>query len=86
MRQATTPPADYIYNASLFQQVGQFNERLQAWTDWTDPAAATWLRDRGVGYIYVGPKGGQFEPSALAQNPSLNELYSRDGVFIFEVR
>jgi len=85
-RLSTTPPADYTYSTSLNRQVRQFNEELQDWSDWSDPAAAAWLRNQGVSHIYIGPKGGQFEPSALARNPSLTKLYGQDGAFIFEVR
>jgi hypothetical protein len=85
-RESTTPPADYNYNAALSRQVNQFNEGAAAWTDWSDPAAAEWLKDQGISHIYVGAKGGQFDPSALARNPSLLQVYGLDGVFVFRLR
>jgi hypothetical protein len=85
-RESTTPPADYYYSPALSRQVNQFNEGAAAWTDWSEPAAAAWLEDQGVSHIYVGAKGGQFEPSALARNPAMAQVYGRDGVFVFELR
>ena len=85
-RASTTPPADYIYDLDLAQQVNQFNEEANEWSDWSDPAAAEWLRDQGVSHIYVGEKGGRFEPADLARNPGLRQIFGRDGVFIFEIQ
>lgn len=85
-RHSTTPPADYTFDRTLFRQVRQFNEEAATWSDWSDPAAATWLKEQQVSHIYIGPKGGQFDPAALARNPLVALLYAQDGVFIFEVR
>jgi len=65
-------------------QVNTFNEELANWSDWSDPSAAAWLGEQGVSHIYVGPKGGQFEPASLAQNPSVRLLFFQDGVFLRE--
>jgi len=80
-----TPPADYIYNRSLAQDVKAFNRHVQSVGDWSDPAAADWLGEQGVSYLYVGAKGGTFDPGILAKNPSLQMVFARDGVFIFAV-
>ena len=85
-RASTTPPADYIYDRDLAQQVSQFNEAVNEWSNWSDPAAAQWLKEQGVSHIYVGKKGGHFEPDALARNPEMRQLYGSDGVFIFEIQ
>jgi hypothetical protein len=85
-RASTTPPADYIYSQALATEVRQFNEAAADWTDWSAPAAVAWLKEQGVSHIYVGAKGGQFEPAQLARNPAVNLLYATDGVFIFELR
>ena len=83
-RATTTPPADYIYSRELARQVAQFNETAEV-MDWRSPAGAEWLRSQGVSYIFVGQRGGFFDPAALARNPALALRYSYDGVFIFAV-
>jgi hypothetical protein len=82
---STTPPADYIYDRSLAQDVKAFNLHVQSEPDWSDPAAVDWLKEQGVTHLYVGAKGGTFDPAFLAKNPSLQMVYARDGVFIFAV-
>jgi hypothetical protein len=82
----TTPPADYIYSPALAAEVDAFNRAASERADWADPAAAAWLAEQGVTLVYVGPRGGFFEPAALARNPGLALRYARDGVFIFAVR
>jgi hypothetical protein len=83
---ATTPPADYIYDPALAAEVDAFNEGAAVRTDWADPAAADWLADWGVSLVYVGPRGGFFDPAALARNPNLDLRYAHDGAFIFAVQ
>ncbi|HSM57114.1 MAG TPA: hypothetical protein VK879_13255, partial [Candidatus Sulfomarinibacteraceae bacterium] len=84
-RATTTPPADYIYNREMVQQVTAFNQAAEAVEDWSDPAAAEWLREEGVTHIFVGRRGGFFDPAELLRNPALALLYDYDGVFIFAV-
>ena len=81
----TTPPIDHIYNSDLFKQVREFNQAASAVTDWSDPAQADWLREQGVSHIYVGKRGGFFDPAQLAANPEMTLLFNQDGVFIFAV-
>ncbi|HEX6384317.1 MAG TPA: hypothetical protein VF177_06580 [Anaerolineae bacterium] len=85
-RATTTPPADYIYDHSLFNFVNGFNETATAVANWADPAATDWLRQQRVTHVFVGNRGGFFDPAALARNPQLEMIYSRNGVFIFEIR
>jgi hypothetical protein len=82
---STTPPVDYIYNRALFEEVQQFNETATAVEDWSAPEQAEWLRQQGVTHIFIGAKGGIFDPSALLENPQTRLIYGRDGVFIFEL-
>lgn len=82
-RSSTTPPADYIYSRELYEWVNPFNEAATAVSDWTAPENAEWLRRQGVTHIFVGARGGFFDPAALAQNPQLELIYQQDGVFIF---
>jgi hypothetical protein len=82
---STTPPVDYIYNRVLFEEVRQFNETATAVEDWSAPEQAEWLRQQGVTHIFIGAKGGIFDPSALLENPQTRLIYGRDGVFIFEL-
>lgn len=82
-RAATTPPVDHIYNADLFAQVRAFNERGFAVEDWGDPAAADWLRAQGVTHVFVGQRGGYFDPAELSRNPSLELVYRGGGAFVF---
>jgi 4-amino-4-deoxy-L-arabinose transferase-like glycosyltransferase len=82
-RESTTPPVDYIYNRSLFEEVRLFNEAAEAVEDWSDPEQAEWLRQQDVTHIFIGAKGSIFDPAALAQNPEMEMVYGRDGAFIF---
>jgi hypothetical protein len=84
-RQATTPPVDHIYNPDLFAQVRAFNEAASAEDDWSDPTAAAWLLEKGVTHIFVGARGGIFDPARLSRNPALRLLFSQEGTFVFEV-
>jgi len=84
-RMTTTPPADYVYSREMVRQVAAFNEAAQAIEDWSDPDAARWLREEGVTHIFVGQRGGYFDPAELLHNPLLAPLYDRDGVFVFAV-
>lgn len=84
-RRSTTPPADYGYSRVLVETVRSFNEAATAVTDWSAPEAADWLRQQGVDYIFVGARGGFFDPAALARNPKLTLRYGHDGVFVFEL-
>lgn len=85
-RMVSTPPIDHIYNAELFADVRAFNEAATAVTDWSDPAQAAWLHEQGITHIFVGKRGGFFDPAKLHSNERLEMLYGRDGVFIFAVR
>lgn len=84
--EATTPPIDHIYNPQLFADVRAFNEAASAVEDWGAPASAAWLVDEGVTHIFVGRRGGYFDPAELSRNAGLELLYGQDGVFIFAVR
>jgi hypothetical protein len=84
-RQTMTPPADYIYEREFALQIRAFNEAAWAVENWERVDAAVWLREQGVTHIYVGAKGGYFDPAALSRNPGLALLYQHDGVFIFAV-
>ncbi len=83
---STTPPADYIYSRTLAEGVEAFNTEASTNKEWSDPSAADWLRQQGVTHVYVGAKGGYFNPGLLARNPDLQLLYQHDGVFIFAVQ
>ena len=84
-RESTTPPVDHIYNDELFAGVRAFNEAATAITDWSEPSAADWLAAQGVTHVFVGRRGGFFDPAALDRNPSLMLLYGHDGAFVFAV-
>ena len=84
-RAATTPPVDHIYDAGLFEQVRAFNEAAMARDNWSDPAAADWLREQGVTHIYAGQRGGPLDPAELSRNPGLSLLFQSEGTFVFVV-
>ncbi len=84
-RSVTTPPIDHTYNPDLFRQVREFNEVASAVPDWSEPAQAAWLREQGVSHIYVGKRGGYFDPAKLVLNPQMELLFDHDGVYIFAV-
>jgi hypothetical protein len=84
-RASTTPPADYIYNRSLFEEVRLFNETATAVEDWSAPEQADWLRRQDITHIFIGAKGGFFDPAALTKNPQARLIYGRAGIFIFEL-
>jgi hypothetical protein len=83
--ETTMPPIDYIYNRDYFLEIREFNQTATDMPDWADPAAADWLREQGVTHVYVGVRGGFFDPATLARNPNMRLLYSHDGVFVFAV-
>jgi hypothetical protein len=76
---------DYIGDPQLFQKVIAFNEGATAIEDWSTPHAADWLIQQGVSHIFVGARGGFFDPAALARNPQIAMPYSHDGVFVFAI-
>ncbi len=84
--ESTTPPVDYIYSRHLAEQVVNFNENATAVENWSVPESADWLREQGVTHIYVGAKGGFFDPALLDRNPDLEQIYALNGAFIFSVR
>jgi hypothetical protein len=85
-RITTTPPIDHIYNHDLFQFVKTFNTAATAVNDWSAPSQADWLAQQGITHVYVGQRGGYFDPAALARNPHMTMVYGRDGVFIFKIQ
>lgn len=85
-RGTTTPPVDYIYNRELFAGVRTFNEKAMATEDWSDPVAAAWLAEQGVSHIFVGARGGYFDPAKLSRNPALEMVYQHDGAFVFAIK
>ena len=84
--ESTTPPVDYIYSRPLAEQVVYFNETATAVENWSVPESVDWLREQGVTHIYVGAKGGFFDPALLDRNPDLEQIFALDGAFIFFVR
>ncbi len=84
-RAATALPIDYIYNQALFDEIFAFNTAATAIEDWGDPAAADWLRQQGVTHVYVGQRGGFFDPAELLRNPALTLLFRHEGTFVFAV-
>ncbi|KAA3663788.1 MAG: hypothetical protein DWQ04_09045 [Chloroflexi bacterium] len=84
-RQSTTPPADYNYNRAYSAEINEFNETAVDIEDWSTIESANWLREQGVTHIFVGAKGGFFDPATLSRNPTLTPVYAHDGVFIFEL-
>lgn len=85
-RATTTPPADYMYDSLLYQQVDAFNQAAASVDDWANPEQIDWLEKQGVTHIFVGVKGGFFDPSTLVKNPRLDIVYSQDGVFVFRIK
>ena len=84
-RATTTPPVDHIYDANLFAQVRAFNESAMRHEDWSDPAAADWLRTQGVTHVYAGQRGGQLDPAKLSRNPGMALLFHSEGTFVYQV-
>ena len=84
-RESATPPADYIYESELSDEVAAFNSYASTVEDWSEPAQSTWLKEQGITHIYTGERGGFFDPSDLSRNPHLSPVYQDQGVFIFSV-
>ncbi len=82
-RLTTTPPVDYIYDLELYEYVTAFNQSATSQTDWSKPDAANWLKQQGVTHVFIGARGGFFDPAVLARNPKMELVFSRDGSFIF---
>jgi hypothetical protein len=85
-RASTTPPADYIYDRPLAQEVNAFNEKASQVEDWSDEVQVEWLREQGITHIFVGARGGFFDVSELSRNPALDEVFDERGVFIFAIK
>lgn len=85
-RATSTPPVDYIYNVALFEKIIAFNQQATAVDNWHAPEQADWLREQGYTHIFVGTRGGFFDPAALARNPQLDLIFRYNGVFIFEIQ
>jgi hypothetical protein len=84
-RNSTTPPADYVFDASLAAAVNAFNVEASAIEDWSDPGVAAWLEQQGVSHLFVGARGGFLDPSPLSRNPALLQEYAKDGAFVFSL-
>ncbi|MGB0386016.1 MAG: hypothetical protein ACPGWR_14510 [Ardenticatenaceae bacterium] len=84
-RYSSTPPADYIYNRPLAEQVNTFNEAAHAIEDWSDPQVVEWLREQEITHLFIGVKGGYLDPAELHNNPALIMRYGKNGTFVFEV-
>ena len=75
----------YLQSRLCFSRSGSLIKQASAVSDWSDPAQAQWLRDQGVSHIFVGKRGGFFDPAKLAGTRRWNCCYDRSGVFIFAV-
>ncbi len=84
-RQTSTPPADYIYNRELALSVREFNETATAVSDWSQPEQADWLQQQDITHIFIGAKGGFFDPAVLLKNPQIELIYQQNGTFVFEL-
>ena len=82
----TTPPPDYNYSMPLARDVRAFNEKAEAIEDWSDPASVLWLKESGITHIFIGSKGGFFDPSRVVKNPLTEQIFSSDGAFVFALR
>ncbi|PID87031.1 MAG: hypothetical protein CSB13_01345 [Chloroflexi bacterium] len=85
-RMSNALPIDHIYNRQLFAANRELNQQASSIEDWSTAAAANWLRENGFTHLYVGARGGFLNPAQLNQNPAIDLLYARDGVFIFEIK
>ena len=84
-RMSSTPPIDHSYGREIFKRTRELNGVLNEVSDWSDPAALEPLRAAGFTHIYVGPKGGYFDPAALLRNPAVTESYTGERVWVFEI-
>ena len=84
-RYSSTPPADYIYNLPLTEEVNAFNQHAKGIEDWSAPSVAQWLREQGITHLFVGVKSGFIDPAELEKNPALIRRYNHNGTFVFEV-
>jgi hypothetical protein len=82
-RTSTTPPVDYYYSRELWDFVREFNSSSADIEDWSSLEAARWLKEQGITHLFVGVRGGQFDPATLARNPEMRMVYGRDGAFVF---
>lgn len=84
-RMSSTPPIDHSYGREIFKRTRELNGVLNEVEDWSDPAALAPLQAAGFTHIYVGPKGGYFDPAALLRNPAVTESYAGERVWVFEI-
>ncbi len=87
-RQATMPAAFYNYGGpDLAREVLDLAEDVSGLEEATDDAVLGLLDRTGADYVYSGPSGadiaGWFDPRRLRRIDELQEIYARDGVYIF---
>ncbi|HSH01628.1 MAG TPA: hypothetical protein VLL52_03855 [Anaerolineae bacterium] len=85
-RMVSTPPVDYIYNRGLAEEVRAFNGEAVAVADWTEPTSIRLFHEYGITHLFVGSRGGLWDPADLIENPNVWLLWGEDGAFVFAVR
>jgi hypothetical protein len=87
-RQATLPPALYIYgDREYYERVNALAQAVadtQAWED--DAAWRAMLKAWGVTHVYIGARGGPLSPRTLIALPYYEPVYRHNAVWIFELR
>lgn len=84
----TTMPIVF-YTEGTPQYIEQVNSLARVIESGPDPDSPAFLRDlqaRGVTHVYIGVKGGPLPLPKFEHSPHYAELYSHDGVHIFEIR
>lgn len=59
---------------------------LQVSANLADPAAVALLRAEGIGYVYIGQRGGPIQPEALRASPAFEEVYQSGPVAVFRLK
>jgi hypothetical protein len=95
-RPSTQPPLNYGTEEGIIPGYRAWiNETVRMITDQglTDPDTLALLKDRGVGYVYVGQQQGMvgtlkplLDLQTLLSDPHFTPIYHQDRVWIFEIK
>lgn len=84
-RRTTVPPALYVLGPREY--VLEINDLAHSIEAAAADADGLWrvLYEHGIGYVYIGPKGGPLRVSVLLDSPCYQPRYAQAGAWVFEV-
>jgi hypothetical protein len=85
-RAVTLPPNDYSYGSlESVRAVHAFNAEAARMAA-ADPAVRLrWLRAAGVTHVFIGARGGTWQPHLFAADPRYRLAFTNGAAWVFEV-